>query len=57
MLLKSFKKLTTSVRRMQENLDLSEGNPGRGNRTRESLCERTQKVRAWLVESGGEFGM
>ena len=47
MLSMSFKSLTTSVRRMQENPGLSEGNPGISNRARESLCERAQKVRPW----------
>ena len=48
MLPRSFKKLTTFVRIMQEKLDLSEGNPGRCKRAWECLCEMVQKVRAWL---------
>ena len=48
MLAKSFEKLTTSVRRMHENLDLNERNPGRCNRAWKCLCERTQTVRVGL---------
>ena len=44
----SFKRLTTSVRRMKENPGLSKGNPGKSNRAWKNLCERAQKVRAWL---------
>ena len=53
----SFKRLTTSVRRMQEQLDLSEGNPGRCKRAWECLCEMAQKVKLGFVENGGGFGM
>ena len=55
MLSKSFKKLTTSVQRMQENLDLREGNPGRGKRSPSCLCERAKRLGLGFVESGGLF--
>ena len=57
MLTRSFKRLTTSVRRMQENPGLSEGNPGRNKRTWGCLCERAKRLGFGFVESGGGFGI
>ena len=57
MLSRNFKRLTTSVRRMQENPGLSEGNPGRNKRTWGCLCESEKRLGFGFVKSGGGFGI